>query len=1484
MYQYQKFEQDFTKQKPMLEIDFLLDSGATLNLLNEDTWNEIKYNNPEMILDKANKTLTAANNTKIDTFGTVTLNLTPDRISNNRNKPQNNFCIHFYVTQCNHNILGTPFFKEYIETINVNTNKLTLNTNTNLDNDIIFYMNSTKGYPYYSRLYTIINRETIYIEPNQQKSITFPIPIFKQMKHSNDKTIQKSKFYFEPIDKYHNVSFTDIKDFSSDEEYFMDILLINKNRHRITINTGLIGFMNRNISFKKQDNELYQTNSIDLFQALYHLTYENENDIDEILNIQENETIEQVATFERKPNFKCKFNINKYSEQEKEFIKMFDFQHSHLTQEEFEKVVKIILDYRQVYATTKFDLGKTKVKLNLPIKKDAIFKKQRISKVPIHLRERIQKLLDVLKKYDIIAPVNKEQLSTGNTFTNPVIILRKGESLKIVLDARYLNSMIDESKCNWPIEPVDVALTRINGTIFTTADLNSAYNQIPLDEESMRYTHFTIGNEQYCFKRLFYGISIGPAAFASILTHFLYTLIRKGTVITYVDDIFIQTNSYDQMFETLIEYHKVLLKENLKAAPDKTYFMLKKVKFLGHIIEDKKVKPLTSRIDGFQKLEPPTSMKALQRYLGTINFLAKYVYGMQPILQPLYNLLHKENDFKWTKEHQKIFEQMKKTITHNLELTIPDTTKPFYIITDASNTGIGAALLQQHPTEKKMRLISANSRLFTPIEMRLSTLIRECSAIIFALTEYEILLTGSNHPIILFTDHKPIIYLFTQKNKPNHRVYRFQLILMKFPNLHIIWTEGKNLALTDLLSRTIDEEHFTKTRDITVEIPENIEFFFAKTPFANNLECKYSICNNTNNDNKDTTHYPVLANIHNNYFEINIDKNEYHPISYEKYNTETKTNLVPKYKPKTKNWQSPIVEKDDLIIEKNQKGPYITHHDDDYLRLINNVKQEQNFDHAKITDIFYDEKTKVTEELIKETQIIDPVLHKVKMWKKNNNKPHSVTMDIRGNKGLFAYYRKFKSITIDEKTNIMKMIIRIKKQTIQRICLPLTLLLCVFYENHCVDTVGHTGLEKTKRNIMEKYYFPNLTTWIKILIADCIQCQTNKVFANTKTKSKQEQLAPTKTYFNEMIMIDTKGPIHPTSEGNNFIFVIVDAFSHYVTIMCAPQNNAHYAVTALFEHWFMKFGLPEEIRSDNGSEYINTELTHLCNYFEIKFKPSTTYAPWTNGLVEGTNRIIGQFIRTLLNEKYQNWSRKAKFFPYAYNTQYQTRLGMSPYEVVFNQKPRKPTKIKLGTTTDEMGNCNPTRTSACKTQPAHTHLDKQFSHPKIAKLQNGTFAKWFLDKEKHYNDTYQTITKILRNRKRLTDELNSRFRTAKPLDKNTFVLITNQQQIDGVSKKLLPLKTGPYLIVDKPTETTYILKDNTNKHITIHRNHIVPYFPKEKHIKLELQNYLLTEEIPTLKQPNTQTTSKRYTPPDEITQSHSYNLRKRKITIPPSCQ
>ena len=110
-----------------------------------------------------------------------------------------------------------------------------------------------------------------------------------------------------------------------------------------------------------------------------------------------------------------------------------------------------------------------------------------------------------------------------------------------------------------------------------------------------------------------------------------------------------------------------------------------------------------------------------------------------------------------------------------------------------------------------MELVLANSRLFSTTELRISTILRESSAILYALSEYEFLIQGSKHPIILYTDHKPILFLFTQKNKPNQRVYKFQLILTKFPNLHIIWTEGKNLSLPDLLKSLTDDYNTRRT-------------------------------------------------------------------------------------------------------------------------------------------------------------------------------------------------------------------------------------------------------------------------------------------------------------------------------------------------------------------------------------------------------------------------------------------------------------------------------------------------------------------------------------------------------------------------------------------------------------------------------------------------------------------------------------------------
>ena len=79
------------------------------------------------------------------------------------------------------------------------------------------------------------------------------------------------------------------------------------------------------------------------------------------------------------------------------------------------------------------------------------------------MQDKVNRLLEIVEKYEITSPVNKVEQPKGNTFINPVIILPKRESLEIVLDAKYFNAFFDKSKSNWPIEPIHVNLTKING-------------------------------------------------------------------------------------------------------------------------------------------------------------------------------------------------------------------------------------------------------------------------------------------------------------------------------------------------------------------------------------------------------------------------------------------------------------------------------------------------------------------------------------------------------------------------------------------------------------------------------------------------------------------------------------------------------------------------------------------------------------------------------------------------------------------------------------------------------------------------------------------------------------------------------------------------------------------------------------------------------------------------------------------------------------
>ena len=608
----------------------------------------------------------------------------------------------FHITDIKHNINGIPFITKYIPTINILNSKIHIKDKyTKTKNK--FFQKLNKQPPFFSKFYTIYNQERKHLKPLSGNIYKFSIKQVHQYdKSQNKQQLFMSDFEFKPIHKFFKITISSIKYLKNTNSDIISLHVYNNTPYRITLLLGLLGFCETNATTSPIKEVGYRVNNILQLLDICQSTILDEEL--SIINIISNEK-RNTAYLTKTPYFKPTFKITNYTKEQQNFLTMFNFQHSQITQDEIDKLAKQLIKYSTVYATSKFDVGKISSSLHLPLKPDAVFKKQRASKVPIHLHDKVNRLLDILEQFEIISPVNKEEQPKGNTFINPVIILAKGESLKIVLDARYLNSLIDESKCNWPIEPIQVNLKKINGKYFTTADMNSAYNQMPLDEKSRRLTQFVIENQQYEFNRLFYGISIGPAAFSAFMSKTFRPLILKKNAITYLDDVFMQSQTKEEMFTVLEQYHKILQNENLKAAPDKSHFFLTRFKFLGHNIERNTINPLKSRIDAIQKLQPPTNKKKIQEFLGMMNLLSKYVYKMQSYLRPFYNILRQQKNFEWTTEHQTRFEEVKKLLTEQISNAIPDPDQPFYAMCDASNFGIGAALLQSHSGTNKINLI-----------------------------------------------------------------------------------------------------------------------------------------------------------------------------------------------------------------------------------------------------------------------------------------------------------------------------------------------------------------------------------------------------------------------------------------------------------------------------------------------------------------------------------------------------------------------------------------------------------------------------------------------------------------------------------------------------------------------------------------------------------------------------------------------------------
>ena len=404
-----------------------------------------------------------------------------------------------------------------------------------------------------------------------------------------------------------------------------------------------------------------------------------------------------------------------YTSENLKFINKFNFQFSALTDTEYITLCNMLLKYKTCYATHNNDVGRISTPFRIRLNPNAQLMTQRPSKVTIHYRDKLNTLLKELEKYTIIKQFGsspQDKPVYGKTYLNPLIIIPKGDTIKCVLDARHLNSNTEQSDESWPIEPLAPQSARANKMYKSAIDLMYAYAHTPLDENTVKLTSFSSRDKIFAFIRGFHGLKGLPNFFTEQMSTFFKTLIEQGFVLVYIDDILLLSDSKEHMFQLIEQLHIISTKNNLKLAPEKSFFLLFKVKFLGHENGFNTIKPIHSKIAASHKIPSPTGKVALMSFIGALNF------------KTFYDLLHENTPWKWADEHESLFQKLKISLTSETELTIPNTKHPFFITVDASLIGLGAVLFQLNE-QNKMKVIMYNSRILNPQEQKLSTLDRE---------------------------------------------------------------------------------------------------------------------------------------------------------------------------------------------------------------------------------------------------------------------------------------------------------------------------------------------------------------------------------------------------------------------------------------------------------------------------------------------------------------------------------------------------------------------------------------------------------------------------------------------------------------------------------------------------------------------------------------------------------------------------------------
>ncbi|XP_053319615.1 uncharacterized protein LOC128491323 [Spea bombifrons] len=149
------------------------------------------------------------------------------------------------------------------------------------------------------------------------------------------------------------------------------------------------------------------------------------------------------------------------------------------------------------------------------------------------------------------------------------------------------------------------------------------------------------------------------------------------------------------------------LQENqLYAKIEKCTFETTRIEYLGFIITPGHIEMDPKKVEAILQWPTPTSVKAVQRFVGFANYYRRFINSFSRIIRPITQLTTKQNRFQWTPQAQHAFELLKQKFTTAPILVLPDPEKPYFLEVDASETAVGAVLSQRHGEKDSLHPVS----------------------------------------------------------------------------------------------------------------------------------------------------------------------------------------------------------------------------------------------------------------------------------------------------------------------------------------------------------------------------------------------------------------------------------------------------------------------------------------------------------------------------------------------------------------------------------------------------------------------------------------------------------------------------------------------------------------------------------------------------------------------------------------------------------